>query len=222
MGIVVVILGAAMLISSAWLFVDAVGGYALVVILAGIAWMTGGFQWFRMSLPFCLLMVFAIPLPYRIETAFRLPLQRMATIATSWTLNAFGFPAIAESNIILLNDHTLEVAQACSGLRMFYGVLALAAFHAVTARRPIWQRAIIILSALPIAIVANVARISVTGILYELTTSDIARRFSHDLAGYLMIPIAVVMFFIVLWYLDNIWVPVRKQTRPNLLFADSI
>ncbi len=216
-----VFVGAVMLVCSAWFFVDAIGGYALVVVLAGIAWTTGGYRRFRIVLPLCLLMVFAIPLPYRLEIAFRLPLQRVATIATSWTLNAVGVPAIAESNIILLNDDTLEVAQACSGLRMFYGVLALAAFHAITACRPTWQRVIIILSALPIAIMANVARITFTGVLYELSSSDMARDVGHDFAGYLMIPTAVVLFFVVLWYLDRVWVPVRKETRPTLFLADS-
>jgi hypothetical protein len=80
-----------------------------------------------------------IPLPFRLETMLSLPLQRVATDVSCWVLQCLSQPALAEGNTILLNDFRFEVAQACSGLRIFVGIAALAFAFIVIVRRPCWQ-----------------------------------------------------------------------------------
>jgi exosortase/archaeosortase family protein len=104
----------------------------------------------------------------------------------------------------LLNGQKLEVAQACSGLRLFLSVIALAYAYAVLIRRTWWEKAILLSAAAPIAIVSNSARIVITGLLFQFTTSEMAHHFSHDFAGWVMIPLAAALFWLVLWYLGKL------------------
>ncbi len=97
----------------------------------------------------------------------------------------------------------LEVEQACSGLRIFVGIFALAFAYVILVRRAWWERVLLLISALPIALVANSTRIVVTGLLYQWVSGDAAHKFTHDISGWVMIPYAALLFALVLWYLDN-------------------
>jgi exosortase len=130
-----------------------------------------------------------------------LPLQQIATKASCWTLQLLGQPAIAEGNTIMLGDHRLEVEQACSGLRLFVSILALAFAYLQLVKRRWWEKGLLLISVVPIAIVANAARIVATGLLYEYASTEAAKKFSHDFAGWAMIPFAAALFGAVLWYL---------------------
>src|SRR4029434_1076694 len=89
---------------------------------------------------------FMVPLPFGWETMASLPLQKIATKLSCYALQLLGQPAFAEGNVILLGEHQLEVAQACSGLRLFISVLAVAYGYVAPlrrgwrgGRRPFWS-----------------------------------------------------------------------------------
>jgi exosortase len=145
-----------------------------------------------------------VPLPYRIEGELSAPLQRIATKLTTTSLQILGQPAFNEGNVIRIGDARLEVAQACSGLRLFVSVLALAYAYLAIIRREWWEKLILAISVIPIAIVANSTRIVATGLIYQCTTSEWARRLTHDLAGWGMILVAAAMFWMLLWYLKRL------------------
>jgi exosortase len=145
-----------------------------------------------------------IPLPWRVERWLSLPLQRIATKISSFGLQLLGQPALAEGNTILLGDYQLEVEEACSGLRIFVGIVALAFAYVVIVRRPLWERVLLLASVLPIALVANATRIVATGLLYQWVSGEAAHKFSHDVSGWVMIPFAAALFGLVLWYLDKL------------------
>jgi exosortase len=132
-----------------------------------------------------------------------LPLQRVATKISCWVLQTLGQPALAEGNMILLGETQLEVGQACSGLRIFVGIFALAFAYVIIVRRPWWEKALLFASIIPIALIANSARIVTTGLLWQYTSGEIATKFSHDVAGWVMIPLAAGLFALVLWYLGK-------------------
>ena len=155
------------------------------------------------SLPSIGFLFFMIPIPYSAETALSHPLQRIATQLSCAALQVLGQPAFAEGNVILLGPHELEVAQACSGLRLFMSVVALAYCYVVLVRRSVWEKAFLVAMVAPIAIVSNSLRIVVTGLLYQYATSDVGKKFAHDFAGWAMIPVAACLFGVVLWYLSN-------------------
>jgi exosortase/archaeosortase family protein len=79
--------------------------------------------------------------------------------------------------------------------------MALAYAYVALVKRTWWEKAILILSLVPIAIVANATRIVATGLMYQFVSGEAAHKFAHDFAGYAMIPLAAAMFWGVLWYL---------------------
>jgi len=182
-------------------FMEFVDGYSILVWLAGAVALVGGRQLLVWSLPSIAFLFFMIPLPYGIETMMSAPLQRVATKLTSFTLQTLGHSAFAEGNVILIGDQRLEVAQACSGLRLFMTIVAIAYGYVLLVRRTWWEKGILILSILPIAIISNSTRIVVTGLLFQYTSGDAAHKFAHDYAGYAMIVWAAALFGLVLWYL---------------------
>ncbi len=176
-------------------------GWALVVCLAGVVWTTCGTRVFRYCLPSILFLFFAVRLPGMAEKGLSLRLQGIATEISTWTLQLLGQPALAEGNTILLGDTTMEVEQACSGMRIFLGIFAIAFAYVVMAKRSWFETVMIAMAIIPIALIANSTRIVSTGLLYELVSGEAAKHFSHDLAGYVMIPLAAAMFFLLLRYL---------------------
>ena len=119
-------------------------------------------------------------------------------------LQMLGQPALAEGHTIHLGEHQLEVEQACSGLRIFIGIGALAFAYVVIVRRAWWEKAVLLLSVVPIALIANATRVVATGLLYQYVSGEAARKFSHDAAGWVMILFAAGLFALVLWYLGKL------------------
>jgi exosortase len=195
---------------AAYYYFESIDGWSMLVWLAGVVALLFGNAMLRWALPSIAFLVFMIPLPFRIEGMLSLPLQRIATKASCWTLQLLGQPAIAEANTILIGDHRLEVEQACSGLRLFVSIAALAFAYLLLVQRTWWEKALLLVSVVPIAIVANAARIVATGLLYEYASSDAAKKFSHDFAGWAMIPLAAALFGLVLWYLSKLF---REQEQ---------
>jgi eight transmembrane protein EpsH (proposed exosortase) len=198
-------------------FIEAVDAWSLLLWLAGCVTILFGWPVLRWSAPSIAFLIFMIPLPFRVEGLLSLPLQRIATKISCWGLQLLGQPAIAEGNTILVGDHQLEVAQACSGLRLFVSILALGIAYLMLVRRSWWERLVLLAAVVPIAIVANSARIIATGLLYEFASSETAHRFSHDLAGWAMIPFAALLFWLVLWYLGKLFQEHEQLGVENLV-----
>jgi exosortase len=185
-------------------YLEQVDAWSMLVWMAGVVWLFGGLSLLRWSLPSIVFLLFMIPLPYSAERWASLPLQRIATHLSCWVLQFLGQPALAEGNTILLGEHHLEVEQACSGLRIFVGIIAWAFVCVILARRSWWENILVFLSVVPVALTANMARIVVTGLLYQYASGETARKFSHDVSGWAMIPLAAMLFALVLWYLDRL------------------
>jgi exosortase len=184
-----------------WAYFDFVDGWTLPLSILGLAWICFGGRWVWWATPALLFLFFMIPLPYRIENELSRPLQWIATNASCYSLQLFGRPAIAEGTTILLGEHQLEVERACSGLRIFMGVFALAYAYAYLAKRVWWERAVLILAAIPIALAANAIRIIATAMLYEWFDTPASRQIIHDWAGYFMILVAALLFAGTLLYM---------------------
>jgi len=134
-------------------------------------------------------------------------LRRMATQMSTYVLQTLGCPAMAEGNIIYIDDIQLGVAEACSGLGMLMTFFALATALALIVNASLPNRLVLVASAIPIAILANVIRISATGVAYHLggKESELAQMIYHDLAGWLMMPLALGMLWLELKFLANLW-----------------
>jgi len=180
-----------------------------VVALLGVCQLVGGFSMLRWAGPPLGFLVFMFPLPYLIEGPILLTLQKGAAIASEWTLQLLGVPALRDGNRIMIDQLPLEVADACSGLRMgtIFGAMAVA--MAMIIDRPWWDRLTVLLSAIPIALLTNVIRITATALLYmAFPESESVKHFVHDWAGFAMMPIALGFLWLELQLLSKITVPV--------------
>jgi exosortase len=184
--------------------VDAADGWSILVWAAGVAWLLGGWRVLWWSLPSVGFLWFMVPLPWRVERWVSLPLQGLATKISCWALVSLGQPAFPEGNVINISGFKLEIEQACSGLRIFVGIAALAFAYLILVRRAWWEKALLLVSVIPIALIANSTRIIVTALLYQYVSGEAAHKFTHDVAGYVMIPFAAALFGLVLWYLGKL------------------
>lgn len=192
-------------------------GVSLLPCLAGVVLLMGGRQAWNWTWPSIAFLGFMVPLPYRAAIALTDPLQRVATLASTFALQTLGLPAVAEGNVILLSEVELGVVEACSGLRMLVIFFALAASVALVVRRPLWEKAVVLASAMPIAIIVNVTRITATGVLHELVGRELADAVFHDFAGWVMMPLALALLWIELHMLARLFLEPLAPSGPTRL-----
>ena len=121
------------------------------------------------------------------------------------TLELFGISVGQNGHVLMLNNRVpVAVAEACSGLRMLTAFIFVSAVFAYLIPRPRWQKVIVLLSCIPIAIVANLLRLVATALLFLWTNDHIANRFFHDFAGWTMMPIAVTLLMGELWVMSRL------------------
>jgi len=163
---------------------------SLIGVLGGIILFIWGRSHFRIlafPLAFLLLM---IPLPAIIFNQVAFPLQLLASRAGEAALTLAGIPVLREGNVLQLPTRTLEVAEACSGIRSLVSLLTLAIVLGYFTERRVFARVLIALAAVPIAIVANAARVAGTGLASELISPAAAEGFFHAFSGWLMFVVA--------------------------------
>lgn len=146
-----------------------VADLALVIGVAGLVamlWGAGALRRYAFPLFF---LVFMIPLPTALYSMIASPLQLWVSRVASVALNGIGIPVLREGNTMTLpGEVRLFVAEACSGMRQLTGFLALTTAVAFLARRPWWYRGLVVASSIPIALAANLARVTLTGwIMYH-------------------------------------------------------
>ena len=205
-GLALVVAGAALYFTGAYIYFDWLEAVSLLPCLAGVCVLLAGWWSLRWAGPPIAFLAFMVPLPFRLEIALSFPLQRLATVSSTYAMQTLGLPALAEGNVILLNDSQIGVVDACNGLGMLLIFFALATGLALMIQRPPLDRILIILSAVPVALIANVVRITVTGVFHETVGSRVADLFFHDLAGWLMIPLALCLLWGELWLLSRLLV----------------
>jgi exosortase len=192
---------------------------SFLVSTFGVFMLVGGMHIIRWAGPALAFLVFMFPLPTALEVNVLLRLQRLASICSTFVLQTMGVGAFRQGNLISMPglEHPLTVADACSGLRMatIFGALAVAMVFFI--ERPWWDKFVILLSAIPIALIVNVIRITATGLLLMWVGPDsqFAQKLAHDWAGYFMMPLALGFLFLELQILERVTVPVDTvQLRP--------
>jgi exosortase len=203
LGLPLVLLAAALRLGAARLYFEWLDWLSVLPAVAGLVLLCGGRGVWKCAWPGVLFLSFMLPMPYRLETALAGPLQSLATTMSTFCLQTLGFPAVAEGNLIIINESTVGVAEACSGLRMLVVFVACAAAVAIVVNKPLWERGFLLLSAFPIAIICNVTRITVTGILFETVGRTWGKLVFHDLSGWLMMIMAVAMLKLEVWCLNH-------------------
>ncbi len=187
--------------------------FSVVPAIAGVLIMIGGLPLMRWAGWPVFFLIFMLPLPAYLDGHLSGNLQTMATRMSTFLLQTGGLPAHREGNKIILDgiagteQSQLNVAEACSGLRMLtiFGALSFA-MALLSEDRPLWQRVVIVLSSIPIALVVNIARITATGLLYAMFPQADAdfRHHVHDMWGFVMMPLAMLLIFLEFKILSNL------------------
>ena len=187
------LLGVAALIRAvaAYYYVTPLDHLSLLVTLTGIVVFAGGWSWLRRVWPALAVLVFALPIPASLGgNALLGVLQEFSTRASTFLLQALGTTAYREGNVILTPSAELGVVEACSGLKMLMVFCALATVTAALIPLGRVQRVLLVLSAVPLALFCNVARITIAGLASGSLGSEAGQFVFHDLAGWLMVPLA--------------------------------
>jgi exosortase len=188
--------------------------YSIVPFLAGLALFVGGWQALRWSWPSIVFLLFMLPLPGDVQSLLSLPLQGIAARTSTFIIQTLGIASMAQGHKIEISGaaEPLDVEQACSGLRMMMMFVAMCVGAAFIVRKPVWEKIFITISAIPIAVLGNVARITVTAICYKIalnnpSLADPAKvlHFVHDWAGYLIeMPAGMLLLWIELTLLSKL------------------
>ena len=207
-GIVLLLLAAAGRLYGLLFMFESAERYSLVLAVAALVLLVAGWQVFR-QLGWILLFLFLmVPFPGRVHNMISGPLQRLATNGSVFLLEVFVPRVSQRGNVVMLDaDTPMAVAEACSGLRMLTAFIVVAAFIAYMVKRPRWHKATVVLSSIPIAVICNIIRIFLTGILMLLVGVEFGQKFFHDFAGLVMMPAAVLLIFSELSLLAKLVVP---------------
>jgi exosortase len=158
-------------------------------------------------------LVFAIPLPPWLYREVTIPMRILAAQVAAVLLNfVTGMEANASGVVIdviykgVRLEPALDVAEACSGMRLLMAFLALGVAMAYLHYRPIWQRIILLASTIPIAILCNIVRVTVTGFIYILIHPKYAQGIYHDFLGMAMLPLAFGFYGFLAWFMSSLFV----------------
>lgn len=191
----------------------------IVPAIGSIVLFIGGWRLVKyLWLPIAYL-IFAIPLPTRAYEVMTIPLRQLAATVSAQILSMVsGLEATSMGVMIdvvykgVRLEPALDVAEACSGMRLIMAFLALGVAMAYLHYRPIWQRLILLVSTLPIAILCNVVRVTITGFIYILWDPKYAQGIYHDTLGLLMLPLAFGLYGLLAWFMSNLVVD-ESQTQ---------
>src|SRR5262245_42733102 len=157
-----------------------------IVALFGIALGIGGYSLLRVSFIPIMFLVFAIPLPYFIDSQLSWRLQLISSELGVFFIRMFQVPVHLMGNVIDLGNYKLQVIDACSGLRYLYPLLSLGFLAAYLFQAPFWQRVLVFLSAIPITIVMNSFRIAMVGVLVDRWGIEMADDLLHFFEGWVV------------------------------------
>ena len=200
---------------------------SLVLVLVGTVVYFWGWKLLRLVAVPLLLLVLAIPIPAIIFNKIAFPLQLFASRCAVWAMRQFDIPVLREGNVIELKPlgatvtRKLEVVEACSGIRSLMTLVTLAVVFAYFtspesggkgggtprsffARRfAFWRATLIVLAAVPIAILTNALRVSGTGVLSHYYGTEVADGFFHSFSGWVVYVVAFLLLFAFGWLIDR-------------------
>lgn len=185
---------------------------SMVAILGAVVLFLGGWRLLKYTwLPIAFL-VFAVPLPRRYYVAITMPMRHLAAEISAVLLNLLSDLEASTSGVIIdviykgRHLEPLNVAEACSGMRLLMAFLALGVAMAYLHYRPVWQRIVLLASTIPIAILCNIMRVTVTGFIYVLIHPKYTQGIYHDMLGLAMLPLAFALYGFIAWFMSSLFV----------------
>ncbi|HKD05790.1 MAG TPA: exosortase/archaeosortase family protein [Bryobacteraceae bacterium] len=165
---------------------------SFVISLIGIVLLLGGTQYLKIFFFPLFLLFFMVPIPAIIYNQLTFPLQMRASEAAEWAISALGIPIIREGNVLELASQKLNVVEACSGIRSLLTLTFVALVYGYFAEKKMWIRVVLFFATIPIAILANAGRVTLTGIVANYNPA-LADGFVHEAQGMVIFLVAMAI-----------------------------
>ncbi len=194
----------------------------LVVMLGSIVLFVGGWSILRWVWLPIVFLLFAIPIPARIHWEIAMPLRRMASVVAAAVLNGLPHIDCTSEGVLIHGIHTtmngseefsLNVANACSGMRILRTFVALGVAMAYLEYRPWIHRAVLLASTVPIAVFCNMLRVLITGILHVYFSHELSSGTPHMLLGMAMLIVAFGLYGLLAWIMNRIYMEEEEQAE---------
>ncbi|HIQ37603.1 MAG TPA: exosortase [Desulfocapsa sulfexigens] len=170
---------------------------SLIPVLAGLVLFCLGFAFLKKLFLPIVYLIFMVPLPAIIWNKIAFPMQLFGSFLTEKIVTLMGVPIFREGNVLHLAGTSLEVVDACSGLRSLTTLFALSAIFAILSNHKTWHKWVLFFAAAPIAIFANIVRLSATALLATKYGSDVAHGFLHDFSGIVVFAVGIVLLVVL-------------------------
>ncbi len=189
---------------------------SIVLSIWAIVLLLFGWRLFRKVWPVLLFLVLMAPWPNRVQQAVALPLQRWATVSAVFCLEVVGYAASHEGNLIHIGRTSVAVAEACNGLRMVTAFFVVSGLVVLLVKRPWWQKVVVFISSVPIALLCNTIRLAITAVAFTFLEGEQWETIFHDFGGYAMMPLAIALAVAEFWILARLTTPAKQYTQSKL------
>lgn len=192
---------------------------SMVLSLLALVLYVGGWRLLAATWVPIAFLALAMPIPERIYTQIALPLQNLAARCSGAILAAFGVHVdVTQSHLDILSvtghPHALNIVEACSGVRSLMAFVALSVAFAFVEERPNWQRAVLVLSGVPIAVACNILRVTLTACMFVWDRPEFGEKLMHELMGLALLIPAFLLLLPLSKLLQNLYVEVDDDPEP--------
>ncbi len=185
---------------------------SVVLSVGALVLLLFGWQVLRRVFTVLLFLFLMLPWPRQLQSFIAQPLQRWATTSAVFCLEVFGYGVIQHGNVIDIEGTVVEVAWACNGLRMVTAFFVISGLVVLLIKRAWWEKLIILASSLPVALLCNTVRLTITAIAFTMLKGERWEQMFHDFGGYAMMPFALAAIVGELWLLKKLTTaPVQQR-----------
>jgi len=189
--------------------------WAIVILIFGV-------PVFKKALSVLLFLILMMPWPNQVQAAVTLPLQKWATSSAVFSLELLGYDVAQDGNIIQIGDTSVAIAEACNGLRMVTAFVIVTGLVVLVVNKKLWQKIIVFVSCIPIALLCNTIRLTVTAVAFTFIDAQKWEMVFHDFGGYAMMPLALGFSMLELWFLEKLTTPPSEhKLTPDIVKSSS-
>ncbi|MCB2187407.1 MAG: exosortase [Deltaproteobacteria bacterium] len=183
---------------------------SLVPVLWGLVLLFWGWGVARRTAFAAGYLLLAVPWPYVLYDSVAFPLRLLAARLAAWGIRLVGIPVFREGNVLELPGVTLDVIDACSGIRSLVSLVAAGAILAYLMLPNRWSKVLVVALVLPVAVLTNGLRVALTGVLAQLAGPQMLVGATHDAMGWLVFMVAFLILLGICWLLKH-WLTPRED-----------
>lgn len=179
---------------------------SMIFVISGLVLLTAGRRVFSIVAVPIFFLLLMMPLPTPIYNRVALPMRHFAAVVGAIVLQGLGIPVLREGNVLVMPEQTLEVAEACSGMRFLTGFIALGVAFAYLCRRPMWERVVLVVSSVPIAILANALRVTLIALLTHWGFKSFVDGLPHSGTAMVLFAFSAALLWLEYYVLSHLFI----------------